>query len=157
MASQRFPTCSHRSAVKEVLENVTEPLTNGQQITLVKKEMATLYEMESEAVKDEVRKYMDEKKAEKDKNKDEGMSWSKENHERNLTRLAAIVNKFLKGLQDTTGLSFTVLTGGPLPELNGLINVWSFHIGWTKLGNDFSTAYPLFDDGVIVPFHDHLY
>ncbi|KAG1800492.1 hypothetical protein EV424DRAFT_1545728 [Suillus variegatus] len=155
--SKLYYTSRIKSAVKEALENVKEPLTNGQRIALVKKETAALYEMESGAVKDEVRKYMDDKKTEKDKNKDEEMSWSKEDHERNLTRLAAIVNKFLKGLQDATGLSFTVLAGGPSPELNGLIDVWSFHIGRTKLGNDFSTAYPLFDDGVMVPFRDHLY
>ncbi|KAG2096120.1 uncharacterized protein F5147DRAFT_778484 [Suillus discolor] len=107
---------------------------------------SSTYEMESEMVKDEVRKYMDDQKAERDKNKDEGMSWSKEDHERNLTKLAVIVNKFLKGLQDATGLLFTVLAGGPSPELNGLIDVWSFHVGRTKLGNDFSTAYPLFDN-----------
>ncbi|KAG1813780.1 hypothetical protein EV424DRAFT_1564765 [Suillus variegatus] len=155
--SKLYYTSHVKSAVKEALQNVTEPLTNGQWMALVKKETAALYEMESEMVKDEVRKYMDDQKAERDKNKDEGMSWSKEDHERNLTKLAAIVNKFLKGLQNATGLSFTVLAGGPSPELNGLINVWSFHVGRTKLGNDFSTAYPLFDNGVMVPFRDHLY
>lgn len=43
---------------------------------------------------------------------------------RNLEKLAAMVNKFLKGLADATGFSFSLLAGGPSPELSGLIDVY---------------------------------
>lgn len=43
---------------------------------------------------------------------------------RNLEKLAAMVNKFLKGLADATGFSFSLLAGGPSPELGGLIDVY---------------------------------
>ncbi|KAG2147918.1 uncharacterized protein EDB93DRAFT_1103987 [Suillus bovinus] len=50
--------------------------------------------------------------------------WSEDNYARNLEKLAAMVNKFLKGLADATGFSFSLLAGGPSPELSGLIDVY---------------------------------
>lgn len=35
-----------------------------------------------------------------------------------------MVNKFLVGLVDMTGFSFSLLVGGPSPELGGLIYVY---------------------------------
>jgi hypothetical protein len=35
-----------------------------------------------------------------------------------------MVNKFLTGLADATGFSFSLLAGGPSPELGGLIDVY---------------------------------
>ncbi|KAG1836051.1 hypothetical protein DFJ58DRAFT_735264 [Suillus subalutaceus] len=119
--------------VQETLKKAEEeqPLTNGQRIALLKKETAALYADESEDVKSQAKE--------------------------NLMKLAAIVNQFIKGLADATGLAFSLLVGSPSAELGGLIDVWSFHVRHTKLGNDFSQAYPDFDSGIITPFRDYLY
>ncbi|KAG2355015.1 hypothetical protein BDR07DRAFT_1381809 [Suillus spraguei] len=76
-------------------------------------------------------------------------------------KLAAIANKFLKGLAEATGFTFSLLAGGPSPESNSSIDVYRhvhyFHVGHTKFGNDFSKAYPEFETGIMSPFRDHLY
>lgn len=47
---------------------------------------------------------------------------------------------------------FTVLMGGPHPDMDGALDVNSFHVGTTKLGNRFSQAYPHFSQNVMVPY-----
>ncbi|KAG2144654.1 uncharacterized protein EDB93DRAFT_1251522 [Suillus bovinus] len=145
-----------QKSVQETLKKAEEeqPLTNGQHIALLKKETAALYADESEDVKSQVKEYI---AAQKNQRMDRPETWSIEDQERNLTKLAAIVNQFIRGLADATGLAFSLLVGGPSAELGGLIDVWSFHVGHTKLGNDFSQAYPDFDSGIIAPFRDYLY
>jgi hypothetical protein len=41
-----------------------------------------------------------------------------------LDKLAAVTNKFLKGLADATGMSFSLLAGGLSPEAQGHIDVY---------------------------------
>lgn len=47
---------------------------------------------------------------------------------------------------------FTVLMGGPDPAMGGALDVSSFHVGTTKIGNRFSQTYPDFTKGVMVPY-----
>ncbi|KAG2743090.1 hypothetical protein P692DRAFT_20747370 [Suillus brevipes Sb2] len=126
-----------------------ERLTSGQRVALVKKETARAYEAETDEVKTQVKEFIEQQKLTREKNKKEGI-WSEGefNYQQNLDKLAAVINKFLKGLQNATGLSYTLLAGGPSPD---------FHVGLTKLGNDFSKAYPEFDAGIMEPFWDYLY
>ncbi|KAG2738340.1 hypothetical protein P692DRAFT_20758873 [Suillus brevipes Sb2] len=124
-------------------------------VALVKKETAALYAGESEEIKAKVKEYIHAQKEERGKEKAE--PWSDEDQQRNLTKLATVANQFLKGLADATGLSFSLLVGGPSVELGGMIDVWSFHVGTTKLGNNFSQAYPKFESEVVGPFRDYLY
>ncbi|KAG1827958.1 hypothetical protein EV424DRAFT_1345110 [Suillus variegatus] len=142
-------------AEAEVLQAENKALTNGMRVAIVKRETANLYEVETNEVKAEVRKYIEEAKMRRDNEKD-GV-WSEDDYAKNLEKLAAMVNKFLKGLADATGFSFSLLAGGPSPELGGLIDVYSFHVGETKFGNDFSKAYPDFEDAIMSPFRDYLY
>ncbi|KAG1901842.1 uncharacterized protein F5891DRAFT_978983 [Suillus fuscotomentosus] len=70
----------------------------------------------------------------------------------NLDSIAAMSNIFLKALADTTGMSFTLLAGGPPSEAHGELEVYRFHAGLMKLGN-----YPNFEMGVVGPFRDFLH
>ncbi|KAG1845929.1 hypothetical protein C8R48DRAFT_677959 [Suillus tomentosus] len=148
-----------KPTVQEKLAAVKEErkLTNGERVALIKKETAALYVNETPEVKARVKEYLEEQKQQKVQDKEEG-PWSKSeaNQSQNLDKLAAVANKFLKGLADATGMSFSLLAGGPSPEAQGQIDVYSFHVGLTKHNNDFSMAYPGFECGVMGPFRDFL-
>ncbi|KAG1731825.1 uncharacterized protein EDB91DRAFT_1084917 [Suillus paluster] len=146
-----------QKSIQETLKvaQATQSLTNGQRVALVKKETAALYAGESEEIKAKVKEYIHAQKEEHGKEKAE--PWSDEDQQRNLTKLATVANQFLKGLADATGLSFSLLVGGPSVELGGLIDVWSFHVGTMKLGNNLSQAYPKFESEIAGPFRDYLY
>ncbi|KAG1719438.1 uncharacterized protein EDB91DRAFT_1257662 [Suillus paluster] len=151
-----------QKSIQETLKvaQATQSLTNGQRVALVKKETAALYAGESEDIKAKVKEYIHAQKEERGKEKAE--PWSDEDQQqhvllKNLTKLATVANQFLKGLADATGLSFSLLIGGPSVELGGMIDVWSFHVGMTKLGNNFSQAYPKFESEIVGPFQDYLY
>ncbi|KAG1893301.1 uncharacterized protein F5891DRAFT_985968 [Suillus fuscotomentosus] len=130
--------------VQEKLAAVKEErkLTNGEWVALVKKETAALYVNETPEVKARVKEYLEEQKQQKVQDKEEG-PWSKSeaNQSQNLDKLAAVTNKFLKGLADATRMSFSLLAGGPSPEAQGQIDVM---------------AYPGFERGVMGPFRDFL-
>ncbi|KAG2105030.1 uncharacterized protein F5147DRAFT_654225 [Suillus discolor] len=148
-----------KPTIQEKLAAVKEErkLTNGEWVAPVKKETAALYINEMPKVKARVKEYLEEQKQQKVQDKEEGL-WSKSeaNQSQNLDKLAAVANKFLKGLADATGMSFSLLAGGPSPEAQGQIDVYSFHIGLMKHNNDFSMAYPGFERGVMGPFRDFL-
>ncbi|KAG1815840.1 hypothetical protein EV424DRAFT_1348396 [Suillus variegatus] len=123
-----------QGSLKAVQEHRT--LTNGERVALVKKETAVLYAQESADIKDQVKQYLEDQKQQRLQNKLEGTD--------NLDKLAAVANSFLKGLTEAT-------RDIVLPPC------WGFHVGQTKLGNNFSTAYPEFDRGVMEPFRDFLH
>ncbi|KIK34905.1 hypothetical protein CY34DRAFT_17392 [Suillus luteus UH-Slu-Lm8-n1] len=151
-----YADCIQQSVQETLkLEEQRQPLTNSQHVALVKKKTAALYEGESEEVKSKVKEYIIAQKNQCMQNQPE--LWNVEDQERNFTKLAAIANQLLKGLADATGLAFSLLVGGPSVELGGLIDVWSFHVGQTALGSDFSQAYPDFESRIITPFYDYLY
>ncbi|KAG1823884.1 uncharacterized protein BJ212DRAFT_1476732 [Suillus subaureus] len=150
--------CDHiKSTVQEKLTATSEKLTNGEHVALIKKETAAMYANETPEVKAHVKEFLEEQKQQRVQTKEEG-SWSKleGDYSQNLDKLAAVANKFLKGLVDATGMSFLLLAGGPSPEAQGHIDVYSFHVGLMKLGNDFSAAYPGFESGIMGPFWDFL-
>ncbi|KAG1875867.1 hypothetical protein C8R48DRAFT_768721 [Suillus tomentosus] len=142
-------------AEAEVLQAKNKALTNGMCVAIAKKVAANLYEGETNEVKAEVRKYIEDAKMHRD-NEKEGM-WSEDDYGRNIEKLTAMVNKFLTGLADVTGFSFSLLAGGPSSELGGLIDVYSFHVGQTKYGNNFSQTYPEFESAIMAPFKDYLH
>ncbi|KAG1803229.1 uncharacterized protein BJ212DRAFT_1487094 [Suillus subaureus] len=139
-------------AEAEVLQTKNEALTNGMHVAIVNKETGNLYEAETDKVKAEVWRYIEDAKMHRDNEKE--VMWSKDDYGR---KLAAMVNKFLMGLADATGFSFSLLVGGPSPELCGLIDVYSFHICKMKYGNDFSKAYLEFESTIMSPFRDYLH
>ncbi|KAG2037091.1 hypothetical protein BDR03DRAFT_982469 [Suillus americanus] len=147
-------------AEAELLQAENKTLTNGKRIAIVKQHTASLYSGETDDVKAEVQRYIENQKT-WTQNGDEAGTWSEVDYARNIEKLAAIANKFLKGLAEATGFTFSLLAGGPSPESNGSIDVYRhvhyFHVGHTKFGNDFSKAYPEFETGIMSPFRDHLY
>ncbi|KAG1801197.1 uncharacterized protein BJ212DRAFT_1487736 [Suillus subaureus] len=102
-------------AEAEALQAKNKALTNGMRVAIIKKETANLYKVETNEVKVEVWRYIEDAKMCKD-NEKVGM-WSEDDYKKNLEKLAAMVNKFLKGLADVTGFLFSLLAGGPSPEL----------------------------------------
>ncbi|KAG2152985.1 uncharacterized protein EDB93DRAFT_1102753 [Suillus bovinus] len=147
-------------AEAELLQAENKTLTNGKYIAIVKQHTASLYSGETDEVKVEVQRYIENQKTRTQKD-DEAGTWSEGNYARNIEKLAAITNKFLKGLAEATGFTFSLLAGGPSPESSSAIDVYRhvhyFHMGHTKLGNNFSKAYPEFETGIMSPFRDHLY
>ncbi|KAG1890046.1 hypothetical protein F4604DRAFT_1914598 [Suillus subluteus] len=137
-------------AEAELLQAENKTLTNGKRITIVKQHTASLYSGETDEVKAEVQRYIENQKTRTQKD-DEAGTWSEGDYARNIEKLAAIANKFLKGLAEATGFTFSLLAGGPSPESSGSIDVYR------HLGNDFSKAYPEFETGIMSPFRDHLY
>ncbi|KAG2047145.1 hypothetical protein BDR06DRAFT_976977 [Suillus hirtellus] len=132
-----------QKSIQEMLKvaQATQSLTNG----------------ESEEIKAKVREYIHAQKEEHGKEKAE--PWSDEDQQRNLTKLATIANQFLKGLADATGLSFSLLIGGPSAEL-GMFYIRDSKLesrNDTQLGNNFSQAYPKFESEIVGPFRDYLY
>lgn len=53
-----------------------------------------------------------------------------------------------------TGWTFSVLMGGPDPSAGGTLDISSFHVGTTKLGNRFSQVYLQFRTNVMLPYSD---
>ena len=68
-----------------------------------------------------------------------------------VDRLGPTLGHFFKGLQELTGWSFTILMGGPSPEMGGQIEACSVHVGSMALGHTFDQAHPNFTSGT-VPF-----
>ncbi|KAG2139965.1 hypothetical protein BD769DRAFT_1384271 [Suillus cothurnatus] len=166
--SKLFYTTHVQPTVKGSLENTAQEhrtLTNGEHIALVKKETAILYAQESPDIKDQVKQYLQNQKQQRIQDKQIGRRQTcvapyhqlTSASKRNLDKLVAVANSFLKGLAEATGMLFSLLAGNPSPEALGAIDIYSFHVSQTKLGNNFSTAYPGFDAGVMEPFQDFLH
>ncbi|KAG2750183.1 hypothetical protein P692DRAFT_20683245, partial [Suillus brevipes Sb2] len=73
---------------------------------------------------------------------------------RYIDKLPAVLTEFFDELQRLTGLVFTVLMGGPTPAMGGQIDVQSFHVGATEIGNQFDLAYPEFNSGIMRPWKE---
>jgi hypothetical protein len=75
---------------------------------------------------------------------------------RYINRIPGTLNEFFNELQRLTGLIFTVLIGGPTPTMGGQIEVQSFHVGATEVGNQFDQAFPEFDLGIMQPWKEFI-
>ncbi|KAG6373517.1 hypothetical protein JVT61DRAFT_6155 [Boletus reticuloceps] len=129
-----------------------------QSIQKIKEEMRALYIAEPEDVKQQVRDFIMTAKGEKGKgNKSCASPTDQIDPYRNIKMLAAIVNQFLTGLNKSTGWAFSLLAGGPSLDVQMNIDCYSFHVGLTSLGNDFSRAYPEFEGNIMTLFRDFLY
>ncbi|KAG6375193.1 hypothetical protein JVT61DRAFT_3403 [Boletus reticuloceps] len=56
----------------------------------------------------------------------------------------------------STQWSFTLLFGGPDPDIGGTLRSGSLHLGKTAIGGDFGDSYVDFDEWVMKPFHKFL-
>ncbi|KAG1877637.1 hypothetical protein DFJ58DRAFT_835374 [Suillus subalutaceus] len=108
----------------------------------------------SEEVKEEVFAAVE---AMKEKRCTEIEEAKKQNHDKEvihsyISKIAVILSQFFEELHEMTNWVFTVLMGGPHPAAGGTLDISSFHIGTTKLGNWFSQAYPQFSQNIMVPY-----
>jgi hypothetical protein len=68
--------------------------------------------------------------------------------------LPGVLADIFAGLAKQTGWTFSVLMGGPSPAMGGRIQVESFHVGQTTMGNTFNCAYPHFNERIMMPYAD---
>ncbi|KAG2128729.1 hypothetical protein DEU56DRAFT_915399 [Suillus clintonianus] len=130
--------------------DVSQKKCEVKRVTVVKRITKEMYEKETDEVKDEVAAYI-KQMAEK-KTQALGTRDAEIDHQKTIDQLVDILTEFFQELQRLTGWSFSVLMGGPTPVLGGKIDVSSFHIGRTEMGNLFSDAFPNFNSGVMKPW-----
>ncbi|KAG1796045.1 uncharacterized protein HD556DRAFT_1441880 [Suillus plorans] len=107
--------------------------------------------MEKE-VKAEVAAYIEQLNEKKSQDLEAAKTGEGIDHQVTIDRLVDILAEFFQELERLTGWSFSVLMGGPTPALGGKINVSSFHVGCTEMGNLFSDAYPDFNSTIMKPW-----
>ncbi|KAG1825331.1 hypothetical protein DFJ58DRAFT_738534 [Suillus subalutaceus] len=105
-------------------------------------------------VKQQVAEFVEEAKKKKKKEWEEAKGAGVADHQVYIDKLPAVLTEFFDELQRLTGLVFTVLMGGPTPAMGGQIDVQSFHVGATEIGNQFDLAYPEFNSGIMRPWKE---
>ncbi|KIK34920.1 hypothetical protein CY34DRAFT_17381 [Suillus luteus UH-Slu-Lm8-n1] len=122
-------------------------------IHLITQRTKKAFEEESEdvraAVFAAVEAMKERKRAEIEEVKEQSDTVSKDIY---VSKIALILSQFFEELHEMTDWVFTVLMGGPDPAMGGALDVSSFHVGTTKIGNRFSQTYPNFTKGVMVPY-----
>ncbi|KAG6375177.1 hypothetical protein JVT61DRAFT_3385 [Boletus reticuloceps] len=68
----------------------------------------------------------------------------------------ALLITALQRVQKSTQWSFTLLFGGPDPDIGSALRSGSIHLGKTAVGGDFRDSYVDFDERVMKPFHKFL-
>ncbi|KAG1865121.1 hypothetical protein C8R48DRAFT_772824 [Suillus tomentosus] len=107
--------------------------------------------MEKE-VKAEVAAYIEQLNEKKSQDSEAAKMGEDIDHQATIDQLVDILAEFFQELERLTGWSFSVLMGGPTPALGGKIDVSSFHVGRTEMGNLFSEAYPHFNSMIMKPW-----
>ncbi|KAG2072558.1 hypothetical protein BDR04DRAFT_1116975 [Suillus decipiens] len=141
-----------KSTMQEKLTAVSKKLTSGKHVALIKKETAVMYANETPEVKAHMKEFLEEQKQQRVQMKEEG-PWSKleGDYLQNLDKLAAITNKFLKGLADATGMSFLLLAGGLSPEAQRHIYMYSIQFcSWYDAAT-FFTSFEMWDPTPMTP------
>ncbi|KAG2048384.1 hypothetical protein BDR06DRAFT_1013055 [Suillus hirtellus] len=120
-------------------------------LSLVKKHTRALFTNETPEVKAEVadfvKKWTEDRK--RSSSEDENISFTE-----NIEKLPGVLADIFAGLAKQTGWTFSVLMGGPSPAMGGRIQVESFHVGQTTMGNTFNCAYPHFNERIMMPYAD---
>ncbi|KAG1771526.1 hypothetical protein EDD22DRAFT_842759 [Suillus occidentalis] len=153
---------THYTKVKDAVKTEQEELKKvpsaepAKKTTLgiVKRHVKAAFDNESEEVKAEVLAAIEAMKEAKSAEIEEA---KKQDHDKDvmcsyISKIAAILTQFFEELHEMTDWAFTVLMGGPHPAAGGTLDVSSFHVGTTKLGNRFSQAYPQFSQNIMVPY-----
>ncbi|KAG1883959.1 hypothetical protein F4604DRAFT_1919757 [Suillus subluteus] len=124
-------------------------------IAVIRKQTSLLYHSASDEVKQQVAEFIEEAKNKKKKKEwEEAKGAGVADHQVYINRLPGVLTEFFDELQRLTGLVFTVLMGGPTPAMGGQIDVHSFHVGATEIGNQFDLAYPEFNSGIMRPWKE---
>ncbi|KAG2110057.1 hypothetical protein BD769DRAFT_1392363 [Suillus cothurnatus] len=143
-----FETVKAEAEAKAAAENTKVKLPS--KIAILKKQTNPLYHSASDKVKQQVAEFIEDAKRKKKKEWEQVKGAAVVDHQ----VLPGTLNKFFNELQRLTGLVFTVLIGGPTPTMGGQIEVQSFHVGATEVGNQFNQVYPEFDLGIMQPWKE---
>ncbi|KAG1845441.1 hypothetical protein F4604DRAFT_1688728 [Suillus subluteus] len=147
-----FETAKAEAEAKAAAENTKVKLPS--KIAILKKQTYLLYHSASDEVKQQVAEFIEDAKKKKKKECEEAKGAAVVDHQVYIDRLPGTLNEFFNELQRLTGLVFTVLMGGPTPTMGGQIEVQSFHVGATEIGNQFDQAYPEFDLEIMRPWKE---
>ncbi|KAG2083883.1 hypothetical protein BD769DRAFT_1682477 [Suillus cothurnatus] len=147
-----FETAKAEAEAKAAAENTKVKLPS--KIAILKKQTNLLYHSASDKVKQQVAEFIEDAKRKKKKEWERVKGAAVVDHQVYIDRLPGTLNEFFNELQRLTGLVFTVLIGGPTPTMGGQIEVQSFHVGATEVGNQFDQAYPEFDLGIMRPWKE---
>ncbi|KAG1846149.1 hypothetical protein C8R48DRAFT_779641 [Suillus tomentosus] len=146
---------SHQDALKRDLNAVPAKKMN---LYIIKEHTKMAFEGESEDVKEEVQaaiEAMKEKKcAEMEEMKKKNTSPDNAVY---ISKIGAILTQFFEELHQMTGWTFLVLMGGPDVAAGGMLDISSFYVGTTKLGNRFSQAYPQFTTNVMLLYSEFIH
>ncbi|KAG1857818.1 hypothetical protein F4604DRAFT_1685113 [Suillus subluteus] len=122
-------------------------------IAIIRKQTSLLYHSASDEVKQQVAEFIEEAKKKK-REWEEAKGAGVADHQVYIDKLPGVISEFFNELQRLTGLVFMVLMGGPTPAMGGQIDVQSFHVGVTEIGNQFDLAYPEFNSGIMRPWKE---
>lgn len=167
-----FETAKAEAVAKAAAENTKVKMPSS--IAVIKKQTNLLYHSASDEVKQQVAEFIEEAKKKKKKEWEEAKGAGVADHQvsvastylneykcspvtriyRYIDRLPGVLTEFFNELQRLTGLVFTVLMGGPTPAMGGQVDVQSFHVGATEIGNQFDLAYPEFNSGIMRPWKE---
>ncbi|KAG2153797.1 uncharacterized protein EDB93DRAFT_1248695 [Suillus bovinus] len=147
-----FETAKAEAVEKAAAENTKVKMPSS--IAIIKKQTNLLYHLASDEVKQQVAEFIEEAKKKKKKEWEEAKGAGVADHQVYIDRLPGVLTKFFNKLQRLTGLIFTVLMGGPTPAMGGQVDVQSFHVGATEIGNQFNLVYPEFNSGIMRPWKE---
>ncbi|KAG2138439.1 uncharacterized protein EDB93DRAFT_1253395 [Suillus bovinus] len=147
-----FETAKAEAVAKAATENTEVKMPS--KLAVIKKQTNLLYHSASDEVKQQVAGFIEEAKKKKKKGSEEVKGTEVVNHQVYIDKLPGVLTEFFDELQRLTGLIFTVLIGGPTPAMGGQVDVQSFHVSATEIGNQFDLAYPEFNSGIMRPWKE---
>ncbi|KAF4583704.1 hypothetical protein EYR40_002195 [Pleurotus pulmonarius] len=127
---------------------------SARRMKIYDEEIEAAWKLATDEQKADVEAAMREARSQKDAEVEEGEE-GEENPEQaarveGLRRLPRLMDAAGKALQDTSGWSFTILSGGRTAA--GNVQTASYHLGKTKNGNTFIKAFNGFNDNIMKPW-----
>ncbi|KAF7976999.1 hypothetical protein HWV62_4926 [Athelia sp. TMB] len=136
--------------------------TASEKLTTIKRVTLEMWEEEDEVTRNIVFDAMARDKAKRDanllqlKHDEDGDNRTPLQYQSAIDLLPAVLKQVFDELHRTTGWSFSVIMGGPLPEEDGKNMSATHHVGNSAAGNDWGRAYPDFDTKIIGPYQEFL-
>ncbi|KAG1851624.1 hypothetical protein DFJ58DRAFT_728845 [Suillus subalutaceus] len=127
-----FETAKAEAEAKAAAEKTDVKIPS--KITVMRKQANLLYHAAYNDVKQQVVEFIEEARQKK--------------------KLLGALTEFFNELQRLTSYVFTVLMGGPTPVMGDEIDIQSFHVGITEVGNQFNQVYPEFNSGIMQPWKE---
>ncbi|KAG1887286.1 hypothetical protein F4604DRAFT_1917093 [Suillus subluteus] len=143
-----FETAKAEAEAKAAAEKTEVKIPS--KLSVIRKHTTLLYNSASDDVKQQVAEFIEEAKQKKKKELQEAKGAGVVDHQ----VLPGALTEFFNELQRLTGYVVTVLMGGPTPAMGGQIDIQSFHVGATEVGNQFDQAYPEFNSGIMRPWKE---